>query len=249
MNDAAVDWQARALAAEARVIELETLLEERRTKHRDRMRMVRAREKVMRAQRAEDVRAQNPGSTTITRLLGKQPRCDLSIAGEEQHRPGSGPLVFELLVVMNRTLGQLYEDYRPVRGDNIASVEAAQDFEAVGLDPAWAAAELRRQCVLFNRGKHGRGELPRTLKYFRRGLLAAWRREQAGQQMELPLVSVQPPIVPQRSNTAERRPVPVVLPTPPAPENNEVTAERTYQPGSCDWRTILAEAGVRVRVA
>lgn len=152
--------------------------------------------------------------------------------------------MLELIETMNRTLGQLYNDYRPVWSDNSSSNETAKQFEAVGMDPAWAAAELRRQCVQFNRGKHGKGRLPGTLTYFRRGLLGAWSRQEAGDQMELPLVSIQAPIVSQRSNAAAPRPVLPSLPAPVPAGNTERTiptpaeAHPHYR-GGFNWRALL----------
>lgn len=167
--------------------------------------------------------------TLGTRL--KAPRCDFSIAQEQQPAPGSGPLVLELISTMNRTLGQIYTDYKPVRGDNRSSLATAMDFEAASIDPAWAAAELRKMCVQFNRGKHGKGNLPGTLSYFRRGLLGAWDRQKAGEQLHLPLVSIEAPIVPQRVS----QPAPEVFPTP-IPERDR---SKDQPLASFDWRSLV----------
>lgn len=215
-------WKARALAAEA-------LLEDRRTRQRVRMRTVRAQKISVRTQEKSVVRAQESGPLLITlgtRYLGNKPRCDFEIAAEQQP-PGSGPLVVELITTMNRTLGSIYTDYTPVRGDNRASSAAAIDLESAGVDPAWAAAELRTMCVQFNRGRHGKGSLPGTLAYFRRGLLTAWRRHNAGDQLNLPLVSIEAPKP--RLNVPQPRPGVFEEPT--------VTGPRALP--SFDWRALV----------
>jgi hypothetical protein len=103
--------------------------------------------------------------TLGTRYLDKQPRY---------LEAGSG-FTETLINCMNAVLAERFgEAYRPVMHDNRASVAAATRMQTSGIDLAFAVAELRQGCWLFNPSKHGKGELPRSLAYFERGIVKAW---------------------------------------------------------------------------
>lgn len=79
---------------------------------------------------------------------------------------------------MNSSLHQRFsETYRPVLPDNRSSIEAALRLDVSGVPADRAVFYLEEQCRLFNPSKHGKGELPRSLAYFERGILKAWRGE------------------------------------------------------------------------
>jgi hypothetical protein len=69
------------------------------------------------------------------------------------------------------------ESYQQVMLDNRSSVGAADRLELAGVPADRAEVHLQEQCRLFNPSKHGKGELPRSLAYFERGILKAWRGE------------------------------------------------------------------------
>jgi hypothetical protein len=76
---------------------------------------------------------------------------------------------------MNGVLADRFgQEYRPVMHDNRASVAAGERLQAAGIDVDFAIAEVRGSCWLFNPSKHGRGELPRSLAYFERGIVKGW---------------------------------------------------------------------------
>lgn len=69
------------------------------------------------------------------------------------------------------------DGYRAVLEDNRSSIDAALRLEVAGVPLDRAEAFLAAQCRLFNPSKHGKGELPRSLAYFERGIVKAWRDE------------------------------------------------------------------------
>jgi hypothetical protein len=110
-------------------------------------------------------------------LVGKEP----SAAGSEYSNT--------LITAMNAALSARFLDgYRPVLIDNKSSIEAAHRLEHAGVPADRAVAHLEIQCRLFNPSKHGKGELPRSLAYFERGILKAWRSEA---QLEIPLMQLE----------------------------------------------------------
>lgn len=94
-----------------------------------------------------------------------------------------------LITAMNDALSALFkESYRPVLLDNVSSIETAQLLESAGVPVDRAEAHLLVQCRLFNPSKHGKGDLPRSLAYFKRGIMKAWKNEA---QLEIPLMQLE----------------------------------------------------------
>jgi hypothetical protein len=80
------------------------------------------------------------------------------------------------------------ESYRPVLADNVSSIAAADRLELAGVPAGKAEAHLLVQCRLFNPSKHGKGDLPKSLAYFERGILKAWKNEA---QLAIPLMQLE----------------------------------------------------------
>lgn len=83
-----------------------------------------------------------------------------------------------LITTMNDALvARFAEGYRAVLDDNRSSIEAADRLDLAGVPVDRAEEHLLAQCRLFNPSKHGKGELPRSLAYFERGIMKAWKGE------------------------------------------------------------------------
>lgn len=116
-----------------------------------------------------------------TGLEGKEPSAKADAAGSEYSRA--------LIGAMNDALSARFkESYRPVLSDNKSSLAAARRLELAGMPADKAEAHLIVQCRLFNPSKHGKGELPKSLAYFERGTLKAWRTEA---QLAIPLMQLE----------------------------------------------------------
>jgi hypothetical protein len=90
---------------------------------------------------------------------------------------------------MNEALAARFkESYRPVLLDNASSIAAADRLENAGVPAGKGEAHLLVQCRLFNPSKHGKGELPKSLAYFERGVLKAWKTEA---QLAIPLMQLE----------------------------------------------------------
>lgn len=116
-----------------------------------------------------------------TGLEAKEPSAKADTAGSEYSRA--------LITAMNEALlARFKESYRPVLLDNRSSIRAATRLELAGVPLAKGEAHLLVQCRLFNPSKHGKGELPKSLAYFERGTLKAWRTEA---QLQIPLMQLE----------------------------------------------------------
>lgn len=146
-----------------------------------------------------------------------------------------------LIPAMNEEFGRLIADYQPVRADNRGSHRAGHELEAARVDPDWCEERLRQMCRSFNPAKHGRGEPPRTLAYFTRGLIRDW------QQYWLNLMAVErsgnKAAVPAREAEPEK---PLESVSPPAPPQPPLSVEAQEA-----WRTAFqtAEPGRRLEIA
>ncbi len=76
--------------------------------------------------------------------------------------------------------------WRPIWLDNDSGNDASEWIEGQGVPIESAVAQLISQVLLFNPSKHGKNDLPRSLSYFKRGIVSAWRREA---QLSLPLLA------------------------------------------------------------
>lgn len=115
-----------------------------------------------------------------TGLEGKEPSATAT--------PGS-EYSTALITAMNDALSARFmESYRRVLLDNRSSIEAAGRLELAGLPADKAEAHLLTQCRLFNPSKHGKGQLPKSLAYFERGTLKAWKTEA---QLTIPLMQLE----------------------------------------------------------
>jgi hypothetical protein len=85
-------------------------------------------------------------------------------------------------------LARFKESYRRVLEDNKSSVASAGRLELAGIPVDKAEAHLLVQCRLFNPSKHGKGDLPKSLAYFERGILKAWKNEA---QLAIPLMQLE----------------------------------------------------------
>lgn len=104
----------------------------------------------------------------------------LGSSGLVDQQPSAAGLEYStaLIKAMNDALVARFADgYRAVLPDNRSSIDTATRLELAGVPPDRAEAHLLEQCRLFNPSKHGKGELPRSLAYFERGILKAWRGE------------------------------------------------------------------------
>lgn len=103
---------------------------------------------------------------------------------------GSG-YTSDLIDEMNRLLrGRFGSDYRQVLHDNDSSVATGQELQAAGIELSWALMTLRRHVMRFHPEKMGGGNLPGSLKYWKRGLLRDWKSRA---QTEIPLLTIEKP--------------------------------------------------------
>jgi hypothetical protein len=122
-----------------------------------------------------------PAALGSAGLERKEPSATADAAGSEYSRA--------LIVAMNDALSARFkESYRPRLLDNKSSIAAAGRLELAGVPVDKAEAHLLIQCRLFNPSKHGKGELPKSLAYFERGVLKAWRTEA---QLQIPLMQLE----------------------------------------------------------
>lgn len=123
-----------------------------------------------------------PAALGSSGLGGKEPSATApATAGSEYSRA--------LITAMNDALSARFkESYRPVLTDNDSSIAAADRLDKAGVPVGNAEAHLLVQCRLFNPSKHGKGELPKSLAYFERGILKAWKTEA---QLTIPLMQLE----------------------------------------------------------
>lgn len=118
-------------------------------------------------------------------------RPPLGSSGLRTKKPSAAGTEYStaLITAMNEALAALFkESYRPVLLDNVSSIDTAQQLELAGVPVERAEAHLLVQCRLFNPSKHGKGDLPRSLAYFKRGIMKAWKNEA---QLEIPLMQLE----------------------------------------------------------
>lgn len=126
-----------------------------------------------------------PAALGSSGLVGKEPSATAE-AGSEYSRA--------LITAMNDALlARFRESYRSVLVDNVSSIAAADRLEKAGVPADKAEAHLLVQCRLFNPSKHGKGDLPKSLAYFERGILKAWKTEA---QLTIPLMQLERSIDP-----------------------------------------------------
>lgn len=154
-------------------------------------------------------------------------RPPLGSSGLRAQKPSAAGSEYStaLITAMNDALSARFkESYRPVLVDNHSSIAAAERLELAGVPADKAEAHLLVQCRLFNPSKHGKGELPRSLSYFERGIRKAWKNEA---QFEIPLMQLE---------TGESGPryQEYVAPATEQPKAKAETIDNVAQ----DWRAI-----------
>jgi uncharacterized protein YdaU (DUF1376 family) len=95
----------------------------------------------------------------------------------KQPRPSS-EYSDQLIDAMNETLlNRLGSEYHLIKRDQYGSREAAERLQKAGVPLTAALRILRTQCYQFNPSKHGKGELPKSLRFFEGGILHEWKSE------------------------------------------------------------------------
>lgn len=120
----------------------------------------------------------------------KDRSLDVTTLDQKTLEAGGG-YTADLISEMNRCLASRFgAGYRPVLHDNKSSVLTGQELQAAGVDREWAVMMLRRHAMRFHPEKHGGGNYPGSLKFFRKGLLRDWKVEP---QTEIPLLTIERP--------------------------------------------------------
>lgn len=160
-----------------------------------------------------------PAALGSTGLEAKEPSAKADAAGSEYSRA--------LITAMNEALlARFKESYRPVLLDNRSSIRAATRLELAGVPLDKGEAHLLVQCRLFNPSKHGKGELPKSLAYFERGTLKAWRTEA---QLQIPLMQLE------RSSTD---PGPKYQEYTPPAADRPIAKPETIDSVAREWRQV-----------
>jgi hypothetical protein len=82
-----------------------------------------------------------------------------------------------LIDAANAALAGIYGTaFTRISADNFGSHRAGQAFIHAGIPFEFARDRLVEDCRRFNPSKHGRGELPKSVGLFTRGILRAWNR-------------------------------------------------------------------------
>lgn len=103
--------------------------------------------------------------------------CHLDTRVLDNSRCEEGRYTERLIEAMNAELSRIHESYQPVMADNRGSHRAGEAFEAAGIPFDFALQQLLDDCRKYNPSKpYAKGELPKSLAMFTRGVLRAWTR-------------------------------------------------------------------------
>lgn len=139
---------------------------------------------------SESVKSESVKAKPIHRESVKGAPLEKYLLDKKTLEAGSG-YTSDLIDEMNRLLrGRFGSDYRQVLHDNDSSVATGQELQAAGIELSWALMTLRRHVMRFHPEKMGGGNLPGSLKYWKRGLLRDWKSRA---QTEIPLLTVERP--------------------------------------------------------
>lgn len=139
---------------------------------------------------SESVKPVSVNAKPIHHVPVKGRSLDVTTLDQKPLESGGG-YTADLISEMNRCLaGRFGADYRPVQHDNKSSILTGQELQAAGVDREWAVMMLRRHAMRFHPEKHGGGNYPGSLKFFRKGLLRDWKSER---QTEIPLLTIEKP--------------------------------------------------------
>jgi hypothetical protein len=94
---------------------------------------------------------------------------------DKSSRAVEGRYTERLIEAMNDVLGGI-SGYQRVSSDNYGSHRAGKQLIGAGVPIDFALEQLAQDCRSFNPSKHGKGQLPKSVALFTRGILRAWKR-------------------------------------------------------------------------
>jgi hypothetical protein len=122
--------------------------------------------------------------------------------GKSAHADTESDYTVACIAAVNEVMiNRFGEEFSPIMFDNRRSAVAGARLKSAGIELAFAIAELRKACVLFNPSKHGCGKLPINLGYFEKGVLSAHAKRG---QLGIPLLAVERATTRDRASSALR---------------------------------------------